>query len=220
MMQLDLPPVLLSIEGPDETATRCQFALVLLHFLVGLAAGGFAQSAPAPAVAVTSAAAVPKLPVIAGPTRAFPALNLGGGLNPAYVGMFTPDALFRAPSRAAGSGGPSLEETILPASSPIEPQRRGDVPASKLISTERMVENFEPPAHAMAAAHANTRLRATRNRLLTYAYGHPTVLYAPRHVVTDSQQRLTSVIRRGTRCMCSIPRARHHFASFAAKIVA
>ena len=59
-----------------------------------------------------------------------------------------------------------------------------------LISTERVVENFEPPAHAMAAAHANTRLGATRNRFLTYAYGHPSVLYAPRHVVTDSHQRL------------------------------
>jgi len=36
---------------------------------------------------------------------------------------------------------------ILPASSPIELQRRGDVPASMLTSTERVVENFEPPAH-------------------------------------------------------------------------
>lgn len=58
------------------------------------------------------------------------------------------------------------------------------------ISTERVVEDFEPPAHAMAAARANTRLGATRNRFLMYAYGHPSVLYAPRHVVTDSQQRL------------------------------
>ena len=52
-----------------------QFALVLLLFLVG--------------------PAVPKLPVIAEPTRAFPLLNLGGRLSLAYVGMFTPDAVFR-----------------------------------------------------------------------------------------------------------------------------
>ena len=147
-----------------------QFALVLLLFLVG--------------------PAVPKLPVIAEPTRTFPALNLGGRLSLAYVGMFTPDAVFRTPSKAAGSGGPSLEEMILPASSPIERQHRGDVPASMLVPTERVVEDFEPPAHAMAAARANTRLGETRNRFLTYAYGHPSVLYAPRHVVTDSQQRL------------------------------
>ena len=82
-----------------------QFALVVLLFLVGLTADGFAQSIPATPIAVTSAAAVPKLPVIAEPTRAFPALNLGGGLNLAYIGMFTPDALFRTPSKAARSGG-------------------------------------------------------------------------------------------------------------------
>src|SRR5215469_11430627 len=41
-----------------------------------------------------------------------------------------------------------------------------------------------------SGAHAHTRLGATGNRFLTYAYGHPSVLYAPRHVVTDSHQRL------------------------------
>ena len=104
--------------------------------------------------------------------------------------MFTPDALFRTPSKAAGRRGPSLEETMLPAASPIEPQRRGDVPARMLISTERVVENLFPPPHAMAARRAKTRLGATRNRFLTFAYGHPSVQYAPRHGVTDSQQRL------------------------------
>jgi DNA-binding beta-propeller fold protein YncE len=59
-----------------------------------------------------------------------------------------------------------------------------------LISAERVVEDFEPPARAVIVAHGNTRLGETRNRFLTYAYGRPSVLYAPRHVVTDSQQRL------------------------------
>jgi DNA-binding beta-propeller fold protein YncE len=59
-----------------------------------------------------------------------------------------------------------------------------------LISTERVVEDFEPPARAVAIAHGNTRLGETRNRFLTFAYGRPSVIYAPRHVVTDSQQRV------------------------------
>jgi DNA-binding beta-propeller fold protein YncE len=167
-----------------------QFASLLFATFVNLAAFGFAQSIPAPPLAASSAAVIADLPVVAQPIRAFPALNLGGGLNVAYLGMFTPDALFRAPSKGAGSRGRPLEETILPASSSQEIQRRGDVPASMLISAERIIEDFEPPAHAMAAAHGNTRLGEARNRFLTYAYGHPSVLYAPRHVVTDSQQRL------------------------------
>ena len=112
-----------------------QFAFVPFVFLVGLSDDGFAQSIPATPVAVTSPAGLPQLPVLAEPIRAFPVLTLTGGLCLAYLGMFTPDALFGIPSKAAGSGHPPLKEKILPASSPIEPQRRGDVPASMLIST-------------------------------------------------------------------------------------
>ena len=167
-----------------------QFASLVFATVVSLAASGIAQSVPIKPLAASSAAVIADVPVAAQPIRAFPVLNLGSGLDLAYLGMFTPDALFRPPSKVRSSGGPPLEETILPASSSMSAQNRGDVPASMLISTERVAEDLEPPARAVAAAHGNTRLGETRNRFLTYAYGHPSVLYAPRHVVTDSQQRV------------------------------
>ena len=167
-----------------------QFASLLFTIFVNLSPPGFAQPNPGTPLAATSAATIPVLAPVAGPSRAFPSLQLGSGLHLTYVGMFTPDAVFRNPTRAPGSAARPLEETILPASSSMQSQRPGDVPASMLLSTEQVVEDFEPPVHAIAAAHGNTRLGEARNRFLTYAYGHPSVLYAPRQVVTDSQQRL------------------------------
>ena len=167
-----------------------QFASVLFATFVNLAASGFAQPVPATPVAAASAAAISGQSAVAQPVRAFPVLKVGSGLKLAYLGMFTPDAVFRAPTKSKNSGGPPLEETILPASSSQQIERQHDVPASMLISAERVVEDFEPPARAVATAHGNTRLGESRNRFLTFAYGHPSVMYAPRHVVTDSQQRL------------------------------
>jgi DNA-binding beta-propeller fold protein YncE len=167
-----------------------QFASLVLGTFINLAAPGFTQSIPASPPAASSAAVIADSSAVAQPVRAFPALNLGSGLNLTYLGMFTPDALFRSPSRSRNTGRRPVEETILPASSSQQIARQDGVLSSMLISTERVVENFEPPARAVAAAHANTRLGETRNRFLTFAYGHPSLLYAPRHVVTDSQQRL------------------------------
>jgi hypothetical protein len=58
-----------------------QFASFLLATFVNLAAPGFAQSTPAPPLSATSAAAIAEVPVVRLPVRAFPALNLGRGLN-------------------------------------------------------------------------------------------------------------------------------------------
>jgi DNA-binding beta-propeller fold protein YncE len=59
-----------------------------------------------------------------------------------------------------------------------------------LVSVERVVEDFEPPAHAQAGAEAHGRAAIARNQFLTYAYGRPSVIYSPRHVATDSHHRL------------------------------
>ena len=126
------------------------FALILYFFWLASGRRICAVNSSNPG-AVTSAAAVAELPVIAKPARAFPALNLGRGLNLTWVAMFTPDALFHTSIKSYRPWRPSLEEIIL-----------------------------------MSAARANTRLGATATAFLTYAYGHPSVLYALRHVVTDS----------------------------------
>jgi DNA-binding beta-propeller fold protein YncE len=167
-----------------------QFASLLFCCVANLLAPGFAQSALEAAVATTSSAANPLRANVPQAARAFPTLDLSTGLKLAYLGMFTPDALFRSSSKRASAAQRLLEESILPAGSPGQPQRAHDVPASMLISTESVVEDFEPPLHAVAAPHGNSRMAETRNRFLTYAYGHASVLHAPRHVVTDSRQRL------------------------------
>ena len=102
-----------SVEGPDETAPRRAVCISTVTFSGSHGRLWICTVHSTIRGRRNFGCCGPKLPAIAAPTRAFPALDLAGVLNLAYVGMFTADALFRAPPRAAGSGGPSLEETIV-----------------------------------------------------------------------------------------------------------
>lgn len=167
-----------------------QSASVLLSCLINLSGHLLAQSVPGKPLAATSAATLPQPSPSAQPVRAFPSVRLWGDLRLAYVGMFSPDAEFRTPSKMAATTGHFAEEGILPASKGAQSAHLRDVPESMLVSNERLVEDFEPPAHAQSVAQAHSPMGKARNRFLTYAYGHPSVLHAPRHIASDSQQRL------------------------------
>jgi len=122
--------------------------------------------------------------------RAFPQLHLHGGLELTYLGMFSPDAVYRPHSGATGTGAAVPGEGIEPAAT-----ARGGAPASiapewMLLSSERLAENFEPPGRAQAAPRATTPAASIRNHLLTYAYGRISVMNWPRALVTDSQGRV------------------------------
>jgi DNA-binding beta-propeller fold protein YncE len=122
--------------------------------------------------------------------RAFPHVQLDRGLQIGYVGMFCPDAMFRAFTRTGSFHHRVPGEDISPAAPVGAPTGESEVPEWMLLSSERVVENLEPPEHARARLPAVSRTAAMRNQFLTYAYGRPSVLHAPRHVATDSQQRL------------------------------
>ena len=169
-------------------ATKCGFILSL--FVVLVPGFGFAQTIPGTPLAATSVVALPHRIGNIQPTRAFPRLNLWDGEVLTYLGVFSPDAVFHTTSKFAGTTGHSPGEGIPPADFRIHNDARSDVPPSMLLSNERVVENFEPPAHAEAIAHSPARVAEIRNRFITYAYGRPSVLSAPRHIATDSRQRL------------------------------
>jgi DNA-binding beta-propeller fold protein YncE len=132
--------------------------------LLLLISTGVAQQNP---ISLTTDAA----PVL---TRAFPSVQLWNRETLIYLGVFNPDAVYHSKSRFNGT---------------YEAQRSG-APASMLLSNERTMEALIPPMHAQAVLHYPSSVGELRNRFITYAYGRPAVLTAPRDITTDSQQRL------------------------------
>ena len=169
-------------------AKQLAFVLCLSNMLA--VSIGFGQSIPGTQQAAAAVVAVSRSTDLQQPVRAFPRVHLWGSQELTYVGMFSPDAMFHTTSRLTGATGSSPGEGIPPAPSTDHGLKPSDVPESMLLSNERVVENLEPPAHLKAVAQASTRAGEARNRFMTYTYGRPSVLHAPTHVATDSQQRL------------------------------
>src|SRR5271169_3194772 len=167
-----------------------EFVSVVCLSIALMLGPGFSQSIPAAPTAATSTVTVQRQVEVQQPARAYPHIRLWGGQELTYVGMFSPDATYRKKSRVAEVSGYTPGEGIPAAPSSELPLQHGKIPASWMLPNERVVENLEPPAHAAAVAQASSRAAETRNRFVTYAYGRPSVLHAPTHVVTDSQQRL------------------------------
>lgn len=167
-------------------ATQCS---AVLFFVLVLSLFGSAQPSP------ESTSADERLPALLTPAhfypgRVFPRLQLDSGLQIGYVGMFCPDAIFRAFTRTGSFHRHVPGEDISPAA-PVRAGADGsEVPEWMLLSSERRVENLEPPGHARGKPLAISRTAEIRNQFLTFAYSRPSVLHAPRHVATDSQQRL------------------------------
>ena len=167
-----------------------QFVFAFSLAVVPLLGPGFAQILPGPPVAATSAITNPQGTGINLPGRAFPHIHLWGSEVLTYVGVFSPDATFHTTSRLTRATGYSPGEGIPPAPFRQQGRPHRDVPVSMLLSNERVVESFDPPAHAEAVAQAHSSVAEIRNRIITWAYGRPSVVYAPRHVATDSKRRL------------------------------
>lgn len=172
---------------PLLRATQCS-SEVLFALIVGLAAS-FAQPATirpidgAPATAAIS-------PVSSEATRAFHGLHLSHGLDLTYVGMVSPDAVFRASSRGTSPNGNAPGEGIAPAAPLHAFREASEVPGWMLLCNERAIESPEAPTHAVASFHVPSRPAALRNHFLTYAYGRPSVISAPKYVATDSRHRV------------------------------
>ncbi|HEY4899947.1 MAG TPA: 6-bladed beta-propeller [Terriglobales bacterium] len=151
---------------------------------------GFAQTIAGSPVAAASAASLPENIYTIQPARAFPRLTLWDGEVLTYLGVFSPDAVFHTTSKFTGATGHSPGEGVPPADFRNPGQNLSSVPVSMLLSNERVTESFDPPAHAAAIAHASSSAAEIRNRFITFLYGRPSVLSAPRHIATDSLRRL------------------------------
>jgi sugar lactone lactonase YvrE len=104
--------------------------------------------------------------------------------------MFSPDALFHVPSRHHGNNQRVPGEGILPAQPSGDHAPDAEAPPWMLLTNERVVENREPPAHALAVGTASSPAAQVRNQTVTFLYGRPSVISSPRYVVTDSQRRV------------------------------
>ena len=124
------------------------------------------------------------------PARAFPSIPLWDREVLTYLGVFSPDAVFHSTSKLASATGYSPGEGIPPAQYNQQGVRQNNAPVWMLISNERVVENLPPRLTPKPVAQMPSRMASIRNRFVTYAYGRPSVLSAPRHIATDSRQRL------------------------------
>ena len=182
------------MRSPVKLLQGLQFSIALLAAEIVMLGLGMAQPSPI-APYTTASALLPASPGTIAPARAFPGLQLTRGLELSYVGMFSPDAVYR---KAEFFDGHVAGEEIRPASSMEAARRSIEIPPWMLLSNERVVENIEPPAHAQSAPVVHSRPAGMRNHFVTYIYGRSSVIYAPLHIATDSQQRLILSDPRGS----------------------
>lgn len=99
-----------------------------------------------------------------------------------YAGVFSSDARFRAASKfsqfAEANGIPAVPGT-----------RQDEVPPTVLHSYERVVEAYEPPAHAIVMPETESLVHKAIAEVVTFVYGHAKVLRTPENVTTDSMGR-------------------------------
>ena len=106
-----------------------QFASALLVCLVAFLKTGFAQNVEETPVSTPSGDSIGKqAQPPSQPVRAFPTVNLWAGLDLTYIGMFSPDAVFRIPSQFAEATGHFAKEETSPASSWADALGLRDVP--------------------------------------------------------------------------------------------
>jgi hypothetical protein len=103
-------------------------------------------------------------------------------IEPELVGLYRADGRYR---KALGSGRLSFEAPTQPGVRPAEVPAKVD-----LHPLEYVVEDIEPPGHAVKAMHGHSAFANLRDGLITFAYGREKSLVAPTHVTTDSKQRL------------------------------
>lgn len=116
------------------------------------------------------------------------AQHLSDGTQLNYVGVYPADGKFRPPSKLDKL---RSERPWWTRGAQAENVRPVEVPPSiKLRSIERVIEDFEPPAHAMNAVRQRSALREGAHGLVRLLYGRENVLQAPTYLTTDSRGRL------------------------------
>ena len=167
----------------SRAATAAQAIAIAIVLTVGLAQSAQAQrlhdSGPSTPLRTQDASQH---------ARAFPRLSLGSGREVAYVGMFSSDATFRGSSKFTRF----LDAMKAPPPEGLSQQavRQSAVPPWMLSSNVRLVDDMEPPGHAMALPEAHSPVGNVRYAVVSFVYGRPSVLRTPQHLTTDSRQRV------------------------------
>jgi hypothetical protein len=119
-----------------------------------------------------------------------PDLTVGSAPPPTtpfnYVGAYSSDGTFRASSRSSAAN----SEFWRADSQATHGLRPSEVPPFiDLEPLERVVEDYEPPAHATRQMHVHNVFANIRDHIVTFAYGRERALVMPRHVTVDSRGR-------------------------------
>ena len=146
------------------------------------------QSAPAQRLDAGDQSTPLRTQDVSQPARAFPRLSLGSGRELVYVGMFQPDATFRGSSKFTRF----LDAMkALPPEGPSEQAaRESAVPPWMLSSNVRAVDDIEPPGRATALPEVQSLVGRSRDAVVSFVYGRPSVLRTPQYLTTDSRQRV------------------------------
>ncbi|MGB7556122.1 MAG: 6-bladed beta-propeller [Candidatus Korobacteraceae bacterium] len=125
--------------------------------------------------------------------RVFPRLSLGTGREVVYVGVFLPDAIFRGTSkfsRFLDAMNVPRPDAGPPVGSSEQAARQSGVPPWMLSCNQRVVDDIEPPAHAIALAEGHSPAGNIRDAVVSFVYGPSRVLRTPQRLTTDSRQRV------------------------------
>jgi len=112
-----------------------------------------------------------------------------GSAFPAYLGAYRSDGTFR-PARPL-----SCHKEGLPSSRsdpPTEPglRPREVPPFIDLHALERVIESYQPPAHARKAEKRRFAITALRDEIVTLVYGREKALLVPKYLTVDSRGRV------------------------------
>jgi DNA-binding beta-propeller fold protein YncE len=103
--------------------------------------------------------------------------------------MYQPDGAFTQSSTTARTANFSNADGVPPRRN--YSSRLAEVPRFiNLDAHERVVANFRPPYRASSPAKGHSLLASFRDKIVLMAYGRRSLLRAPTHIITDSQQRI------------------------------
>jgi len=173
-----------------RTAKVGLWIAVSLVLVVLMAQSAFSETGEESVPSVTGLYTPLRLEPPAENVRAFPRVSLGGGRELEYLGTFCANAKYRKSTKFTRA----LEElsSISRSTSVLgeDAARQTLVSSRMLLPARRVVEDFEPPAHATKTVQPKSNLASIRDSVVTFAYGPARVVGAPHQVTTDSMQRV------------------------------
>jgi sugar lactone lactonase YvrE len=123
--------------------------------------------------------------------RAFPGADLGCGRHVEYLGVYSPDGKFSAVSSFSRSRYGDAADSATRGVADRRAARPSEVPPFiTLRPRERVIEDYELPAHAIQPAKGHSVFSTLFDDIVTLAYGREKALQTPTRMTTDSRGRI------------------------------